>query len=576
MCISLRAACAAVVCLAAVGCQPPEAAPPRQPAPRPVTAITLASTVPDSALRSTGSVTSWKVEDIGFEVGGRIEEIIEPGRNAAGPEIDPASSQAVPRSGAVLAKIDASRYEASLASAKARVVNMQAQLEAAEREIEQVLPKQQAAAAASRKLAEQEFARQEQLRAGNATTDVAYDKAAADLEVAIAEEEQLASTVAVKESERAAIAAQVAEAEEDVRQAEKDVADTTLYSPFTGQVAEVFETVGGVVQAGEPVLKLQMMDPIQIDVQLSAERDSQLHYNDIVTVYTPDTNEPVPAMVYEKAAVADPSTRTFLLTLLIRNEQIAEGMPEEFDPDQELRTRSVWGLFSRHTGDRGPFYVNEESLLQDESGNYFVLRIRGVSRDSREVDKAALPTLLPVEVVPVVPSDERMSFLGAAVLRKLDDTGDLDPNSDLVAGQLRRMDGASLSAEEAAERAKSIEVLHLVRDRWRFRPGDVVEVDLSEVRITEGMYVPMDAIVLGPAGTNEGYVVAVEGADEDGVGQARRIPIQFTGDASIGSLRKITPKEGAALPEGLQVVVSGAHYLRDGDELRVVHTLETP
>ncbi|MCA9054492.1 MAG: HlyD family efflux transporter periplasmic adaptor subunit [Planctomycetaceae bacterium] len=562
--------------LVALGCQPPEAAVTSEPSPRPVTVMVLTTSVPSGALRSSGSVTSWKTEDIGFEVAGRIAEIIEPGRDAAGPQIPPDGRGAIPASGAVLAKLDPSRYEASLATAKARVVSMQAQLQAAVREIEQVLPKRQSATAAARKLAEQEFARQKELRAGKATTEVAYDKAAADLEVAIAEEEQLTSMIAVKESERAAVAAQVAEAEELVRQAQKDLDDTTLYAPFTGQIASVFETVGGVVQSGEPVIKLQMMDPIQVDVQLSPARDALLHYNDIVTVYTPDTREPVPAMVYEKAAIADPATRTFLLSLLIRNEQVADGLPAEFSPESDLRTRSVWGLFSRHSGDRGPFYVNEESLIKDEQGNTFVLRIRGVARRTREESSLAIPSVLPVERVPVVPSDERLSFLSAAVLRRLDDTGGLDPNSDLVVGRLRTMAGDPLTDVEAARRAKDLNQVFLVRERWRFRPGDVVEVDLADSRVTEGLYVPMNAIVLGPAGAEEGYVVSVEDAAPGALGKARRVPVRVSADESVGSLRKVIPVDDSVLAEGVPIVIGGAHYLRDGDRLRIVNTLALP
>ena len=59
---------------------------PRLPekAPRPITAISLSKTVPESSYRVSGVVKSWKTEQIGFEVSGRVLWVLEPGREAEG------------------------------------------------------------------------------------------------------------------------------------------------------------------------------------------------------------------------------------------------------------------------------------------------------------------------------------------------------------------------------------------------------------------------------------------------------------------------------------------------------------
>ena len=54
-----------------------------QPAPRPVSVITLQESDPARSMRMTGVVGSWKSEDIGFEVSGRVQYVIEAETNVA-------------------------------------------------------------------------------------------------------------------------------------------------------------------------------------------------------------------------------------------------------------------------------------------------------------------------------------------------------------------------------------------------------------------------------------------------------------------------------------------------------------
>lgn len=544
----------------------PQLPPPR---PRPVTVFELREFQPPSSMRHTGSVTSWKTEDISFEVGGRVQTILEPGTNVDGPDIEEDGRTFVPRTGEVLARLEPSRYVTRLASARASEATAEARLEAARREIDTVLPRQIAAATASQRLAEQEFERHKQLRASNASTQAAYDKAAADLQVAIAQLQQLESTVAVREAEKASCAAQVDEAREAVRQAEKDLADATLHAPFTGQVAEVYENIGGVVQPGHAVLRLQMMDPMQVDVQVSAERDAQLQYNDLVTVFSPDTGEPLPAMVYEKATLADAATRTFLVKLLFRNEKLLDGMPAEYDAERDVRVRSLWPLFTFRTGNRPPYYVNEESLHDDGRGGWFVLRVRELSKGTAQRTGGGVPTVLTVERVSVVPSSERVSFLNVAVMRRLEDIGNLNPDQDVVAGLLRSMDGRPLEGEAEAKAARSLERVHFVRERWRFRPGDVVGVDLAPAPPPLGWYVPMDAVVRGREGSGEDFLFTVESSESGGDGAARRIAVHSFPDDYSGTLVRIEPAVSGTLTAGMRIIRGGVHYLQEGEAVRV-------
>ena len=60
----------------------------REKSPRPVTVIELQPTSPRSTSQLTGSVASWKTEEMGFQVQGRVESVLEPGQNIRGRTVD--------------------------------------------------------------------------------------------------------------------------------------------------------------------------------------------------------------------------------------------------------------------------------------------------------------------------------------------------------------------------------------------------------------------------------------------------------------------------------------------------------
>ncbi|MGD9853491.1 MAG: efflux RND transporter periplasmic adaptor subunit [Planctomycetaceae bacterium] len=560
---------AGMILLACSGCAP-EAAQVAAPQPRPVTVLVLKRLAPQPRTLHTGSVTPWKTEDIGFEVGGRVEMILEPGTDVAGPVFDPESEQPIPDSGTVMSRIDRRNYEVRLASAQARERTAQAQLAASQRELEFVVPQQIASAVATLTLAAQEFDRWSKLRERDAATQAQLDKARADRDTAQAQLDQSRAQQAVTESQVASYQAQLEEAQEAVRQAEKDLADTVLTAPFTGQVAEVFETVGGVVDAGRPVLRLQMMDPMQVDVEVSGSVDAGLQYNDLAFVTAPDMPEPISAMIYEKATVADSATRTFRVQLLIRNESLRDGMPSEFDPDRDVRTRNLWNVFTRTPNRRPPFFVNVDGIHQDANG-YYVWRVKGVTvGDPRET----IASNLSVEKLAVVPGAERIAFLNVAVMRELTDPGDLNPETDLIVGKLLDMQGAPLDDAAAASRLDKHGTVHLVRERWRFRPGDVVQVNLGGTPPVEGLYVPMDTIVEGTSPSDDASVFVVTGSGDSAA--VHKVGVRVDPDVIIGTHRRVEPLVVGELEAGMQLVAGGVHYLIDGEAVRVSQVVEVP
>ncbi len=84
--------------------------------PRPVKVLELCVTNPIKPLQLTGSVMSWKEQDISFEVSGRVEWIVEMGANLAGRWEEKGK---VHVEGGILAHIEERPFKLTLKAARA-------------------------------------------------------------------------------------------------------------------------------------------------------------------------------------------------------------------------------------------------------------------------------------------------------------------------------------------------------------------------------------------------------------------------------------------------------------------------
>ena len=103
-------------------------------------------------------------------------------------------------------------------------------------------------------------------------------------------------------------------------------------------------------------------------------------------------------------------------------------------------------------------------------------------------------------------------------------------------------------------------MLH-VRRRWLFRPGDLVQVQLTGPGAGKGFYVPMQAI--RPEGG--GHFVFLVRPDASGTPRARRVRVRIAGE--IGQRRRIASED---LADGAEVILHGADQVIDGEPVRVV------
>lgn len=552
-----------LLCIGLLGCAPKESAEVVKQ-PRPITVLKLESLQPESATRYTGSVSAWKVEDIGFEVGGRVNSIAETGSEIQGPE--EAGDEVLP--GESIAALDEARYKIQLSAAEAKVKTATAQRNAVQNDLEKILPQQIVAAEVDLKLGTAEYNRQKDLFDQNAGTQTELDQAQAARDNAQAQLDQLTQSKEVKKADLESYQSQIEEAKEAVEQAKQDLSDTTLKAPFSGRIAQSYKTLGSVVQAGEAVVQLQMMNPIQVNVEVDSKTDSRLNYGDFVYAYPPDSpSQPVKAMVYETASVADPSTRTFLVQLLVMNEKVTSGLPEVVNPKEDLRTRQLTGVFQEFADESLPYYLQVNSLHKDDKGD-FVFRVKNFTwKDRIGTERSQFE----VEKLYVSLGDELLKIFDVASFRQIKELGDIDPEEDLFVGKLLSINGEDIPADEAATRLEKNGKVFWVRERWQLRPGDFMDVELGEQPLVEGFYVPMDAIVKR-TGSNKSSVFVLQ--DPEGKATVKEVFVNVFPSIQSDKLTRITPQGEGALKEGTLIVSKGAHYLSDSEPVRVTNLLE--
>ena len=429
------------------GCAKPNQKQPEK-APRPVSVMSLVVGRPPASKRVTGSVGSWKTEEMGFEVSGRVQWVLEPGEDVEGRifdvegnEIKDADGNVVSQ-GTQLAQLDTERYELALAAAEARVEVARLEKAGIDVSLTSGIAADREAANADLELAQVEQVRNQQLVDQKAGAQADLDSANAALRTAKAKLATIAAQEKQQEAKLNSAIASINQAELAQKDAERDLADTKLYSAFRGQIADVHVVPGSVVAQGTPVLTIQMMNPIKIEVELSAEksRTIQRRHHVPIDVVMPDGSiVKREAFVYAVDPTGDATTRTFTLTLLVLNKRIEQPIPESAAGKNLARTQDLWRMDFEFLPDvpPGTFYIERNAIRKDERG-HFVWKCLNASA------KNPLPDVLKVGKLRVSPGEQTVRFLGNWTFQVLtvDDGQEFDPNLNLFVGELIVEDGS--------------------------------------------------------------------------------------------------------------------------------------
>ncbi len=525
--------------------------------------MTLRHGSPSFQRHTTAAVTPWKVERIGFEQAGRVVQVIEPN------EMVKANSDQRP--GTPLARLAEEKLLIAVEAAKADVAVAGRQLDTNRVAIAQSFPAGIKTAESEYALAKKELARagrlggaisrseSDTIRTRAATAKLRIDSAKADLAQAEARQESLA--------------AQLQQAQQRLAEAKRNLKNTILFSSFPGQVVEVHAVPGTYVKEGDPVATIQMVDPMVVEFEVTAEDSRQYRRGDSLVVAAADGDgqeQQLNGMVYTVDGVADESTRTFTVTLHVRNQpdsRLAKSVSTNSD-SIPANTQLIFPL------NLGPIVTGDERLLVERSaihqidGRDYVWKITNRSWDKVSNSK---DRILKVTRVPVQIKSETIPFLGSwnFVAIEFDDPTTIDLSRDLITGSLSFNHSTPASGVELSN-WKGDEVT-LEQVRWMLRPGDVVRVMKIAQGSVDGLYVPMKAVRQENERT---FVHLVE--EKNGQTESRRVFVSIAAEDSIKQDSVLLRIEAASAPEdsllqaGCQLIVGGTHYLNDGDRVRVV------
>ena len=462
------------------------------PNPRPVKVLELSVIDPVKPLQLTGSVMSWKEQDISFEVRGRVEWIVEMGTNLEG-RWEEEGKVHIP--GDVLARIDERHYK----------IRLKATLADNER-------------------AQAEYVRKKQAWDKKAISEVDFIRATADRDSSEAQFEQ----------------------------AEYDLERCILYAPFPGEVSDVYIEAGGYVKRGQAVVHLVMMDPIKVDISVSAKTAGRLKLRDTVHLFLPGEDQSVIGRVYEKSTVADPETRTFRVSIITRNRQdLGNILPG--DPLLEYpRIKDYIHLQKMRVDDNdSPFFVEENRSLRKDGDNYYVWADPD-HKSGTDIDPEK--PLITLRKYTVTPGKKRMNLQGLYLMRALEDIGKLTPGT--------------LIAMDVPADFKDGEQILVARRQWRMRPGQLVKVLLGETEPEPGLYLPMNSIK--PVNDKTGEIfVAVDG-------KAKKIKVKIL--SNVGELYRVEaldPGDASLVTTGSQVITDHIHFLQHDESIRIIKIVET-
>lgn len=542
--------------LLTIGCEKPEKIYPEK-APLPVSVMTLRESAPSRSRQVAGSVRAWKTEDIGFAVSGRVQWVVEPGLEIEGRTFDSTGKLNSP--GTQLAQLDPERYDTAVQSAEAQVRIAELKKDTVQVQITNALPAELNSAKADLDLAQTENERNRRLLAQNAGSQTELDQSQATLKSAEAQIKAIEAKVETSKAELTSSDAAISQANQSLKEAERDLADTKLFSSFRGQVSQVHVVPGSVVPQGEAVATVQMMNPIKVELEISASLSRKLRENDnlpIIVTTMDNQRQTLEGVIYNISASADAATRTFTLTLLASNPKITLQTPKELKGKVVARTKSLWKMdfpLLNKIPD-GTYYMPESGIFIDANGSY-VWRVTNfkVGEPSRRT--------LKVKKLRVIPGDTSIPFLGKMLFRTLNIAPDQDfnPSTDLVATE------AAVENESNATWEGDVMLLN-GGGRWLMRPGDVVEVDLAGEANERGLYVPIEAI---HHEVGETFLFVVQKGEANTTVKRIAIKLVSAGDAIVSSLTRIVAKSPDESLNGAQIVVGGVHYLVDGQQVAV-------
>jgi RND family efflux transporter MFP subunit len=141
---------------------------------------------------------------------------------------------------------------------------------------------------------------------------------------------------------------------------EKNLADTRLFSPFSGVLLKKNAEVGEIIGTGLPLFIVSDIYKVKVSASIPESELRHLSKKQTANVHVLSLDSTIIGRIIEIGSVADPSTRTFTIKIELENQQLLlrPGMTAEVD----ITTDSI----------SGKMYVPMETVLHDIDNSSYI------------------------------------------------------------------------------------------------------------------------------------------------------------------------------------------------------------
>jgi hypothetical protein len=243
------------------------------------------------------------------------------------------------------------------------------------------------------------------------------------------------------------------------------------------------------------------------------------------------------------------------VTLLMVNQRLSQ---RDESKSEFAATDQTWRLdFPFLPGaEAGKLYAPAQAIRTDESGSFLWKVTNLTLNDALPADR-----VLEVEKMRVTVNPTRLPFLGTWIFNQVEVADPtFDPAANMIVGKLHtpgsdpdRWNGSQIVVEKN-------------QGQWILRPGDLVDVDISENNPEPGFFVSMDAIARS---NGRSYLYLID--EQTSPPTVRQTEIQILDSKSrISSMLPVESADPAVSLEGRRYVTRGTHYLRNNEPVRIV------
>ena len=289
--------------------------------------------------------------------------------------------------GSLLAQIDPRDYQTAVRNLEARVADLRAQYKAMQvARPEDIRALEAGLTGAEARLLEAEatLRRYRRLYENDNVAKAEFDQRRASRDVAEAEVQRAQENLRIarkgaRPEDLEAMEARIRAMEADLARARDQLTDTTLRAPYAGIVAEVYAENFEYVPAQQAILSLQDVTVVEVVAQIPEALIAQARQEgaepDLTARFEGLPGQEFPARLTEIAGQADPVTRTYAVTLQVRQPEegsILAGMTAEISARKSVQ-------------EEGVATVPVSAVLAGERGSYFVWVVEEGSMLSRQV-----------------------------------------------------------------------------------------------------------------------------------------------------------------------------------------------